>query len=294
MAVPVITGIAPNVGKLAGGTTVTITGTNLGTPTAVHFGATACTVFGGASATEAFAVSPAGTGTVHVTLTTAGGTSATSAADPFTYSGALFTVAEARAFDRAQLNDSPYTDADVEAAEAEIRERFRRQCGVSFVEMSSTDLLDGCYHYPAAVQVSQHNPLREQPPRPIVVTAASIDGVSFSAPEIADLVSYPDGRIVRRTLGYWYGDWPNSQNISLTYTHGWATTPAAIKRVALRVCMQNMLTSDFKMLDARMTSFSDGSANYSLITPGRAGAWYMDPEVNQVLSEYSEERPGIA
>ena len=49
------------------------------------FGATAATGVKVISGSSIEAVSPAGTGTVHVTVTTLGGTSATSSADQFTY-----------------------------------------------------------------------------------------------------------------------------------------------------------------------------------------------------------------
>jgi hypothetical protein len=90
---PTVTGVSPNSGSPAGGTTVTITGTNFTGATAVAFGATAATSFTVNSATQISAVSPAGSGTVHVTVTTPFGTSATSTADQFTYaSGATPTV----------------------------------------------------------------------------------------------------------------------------------------------------------------------------------------------------------
>jgi heme-binding NEAT domain protein len=53
--------------------------------TAVRFGSTLASFSIVNSATSITAVSPNGTGTVDVTVTTAGGTSATSAADQFTY-----------------------------------------------------------------------------------------------------------------------------------------------------------------------------------------------------------------
>ena len=69
-----------------GGTTVTITGTVFTGATAVMFGSTAATSYVVNSATSITAVSPAGSaGTVDVTVTTPGGTSAISAADKFTY-----------------------------------------------------------------------------------------------------------------------------------------------------------------------------------------------------------------
>ncbi|WP_233174791.1 IPTL-CTERM sorting domain-containing protein [Delftia sp. ASV31] len=85
VATPTVTSISPTSGPQAGGTTVVLTGTNLGGATAVTFGATAATGFTVNSATQITATSPAGTGTVDVRITTAGGTSATSAADQFTY-----------------------------------------------------------------------------------------------------------------------------------------------------------------------------------------------------------------
>jgi hypothetical protein len=80
-----VTKIEPNNGPLAGGTSVTITGTNFTGATAVKFGATNATSFTVNSATSITAVSPAGTGTVDVTVTTSEGTSAAGSADRFTY-----------------------------------------------------------------------------------------------------------------------------------------------------------------------------------------------------------------
>ncbi|MGM4957192.1 IPT/TIG domain-containing protein [Bradyrhizobium japonicum] len=87
-ATPAVTSVAPNAGLLAGGTSVTITGTALSGATAVKFGATNATSFTVNSATSITAVSPAGAGTVDVTVTTPGGTSATSASDQFSYTPA--------------------------------------------------------------------------------------------------------------------------------------------------------------------------------------------------------------
>lgn len=82
---PAITSVSPATGPSTGGTTVTITGTGFGGATAVTFGASSATGFTVNSATQITATAPAGTGTVDIRVTTAGGTSATSAADQFTY-----------------------------------------------------------------------------------------------------------------------------------------------------------------------------------------------------------------
>ncbi|MFF9783691.1 IPT/TIG domain-containing protein [Streptomyces nigrescens] len=66
--------ISPNQGSTGGGTTVTITGTNLGGATAVHFGTKTATITAN-TPTSVTVTSPSGTGTVPVTVTTPGGTS---------------------------------------------------------------------------------------------------------------------------------------------------------------------------------------------------------------------------
>src|SRR5207247_4986122 len=88
-AAPTVSGVTPNSGSTAGGTAVTITGTNFIGATAVKFGATNASFTIG-SATSISATAPAGTaGAVDVTVTTPAGTSATSGADQFTYAPAV-------------------------------------------------------------------------------------------------------------------------------------------------------------------------------------------------------------
>jgi hypothetical protein len=84
---PSVTTLSPTSGPTAGGTTVTITGTNLSGATKVSFGTAAATTVNVTSPTSLSATSPAGSGTVDVTVTTAGGTSPTTSADRFTYTG---------------------------------------------------------------------------------------------------------------------------------------------------------------------------------------------------------------
>ena len=81
---PIVTSVSPTSGPLAGGTTVTITGSGFTGAMAVKFGTNAAS-FLFVSATSITAMSPAGSGTVDITVTTPGGTSATGAADQFLY-----------------------------------------------------------------------------------------------------------------------------------------------------------------------------------------------------------------
>ncbi|NVN92197.1 MAG: 5'-nucleotidase C-terminal domain-containing protein [Desulfuromonadales bacterium] len=97
---PTVTRISPSIGSAAGGTTVTISGTGFDGATGVKFGSSVATFFLN-TPTRITTTSPAGSAgtTVHITVMTPVGTSATSAADQFTYanvaknvsSGALYT-----------------------------------------------------------------------------------------------------------------------------------------------------------------------------------------------------------
>ncbi|TMB90176.1 MAG: hypothetical protein E6J45_09260, partial [Chloroflexi bacterium] len=82
---PKVTGVSPSSGSTAGGDTVTITGSGFTGTTAVSFGANPSASFTVDTDAQITAVSPAGSGTVDVTVTTPGATSPTGSADQFTY-----------------------------------------------------------------------------------------------------------------------------------------------------------------------------------------------------------------
>ncbi|MGN2637680.1 IPT/TIG domain-containing protein [Nocardia takedensis] len=75
VVVPTVTAVAPASGPEAGGTTVTITGTDFTGPLTVRFGGTA-TSFTIDSDTQITAVAPPGTGSAQVTVTGTGGAGA--------------------------------------------------------------------------------------------------------------------------------------------------------------------------------------------------------------------------
>src|SRR5207237_8916692 len=87
---------APTSGPIAGGTSITITGTGFSTSpgaTTVTFGANAGTAVSCSTTTSCAATSPAhAAATVDVRVTVASQTSATGAADQFTYPAPATTV----------------------------------------------------------------------------------------------------------------------------------------------------------------------------------------------------------
>ncbi len=87
-APPSVAGVSADAGVLSGGSSVTITGSSFTGATAVEFGGTPAASFTVVSDTEITAVTPGpASGVVDVTVTTPLGTSATTAADHFTYEG---------------------------------------------------------------------------------------------------------------------------------------------------------------------------------------------------------------
>ena len=86
-ATPTVTSLSPASGALVGGTSVTITGTNLTGATAVDFGVQAATAYTVVSQTSITATSPAvaSATSVDLTVTTPVATSAAAPADQFTY-----------------------------------------------------------------------------------------------------------------------------------------------------------------------------------------------------------------
>jgi hypothetical protein len=87
LAAPAVSGVDPSTGPVAGGTSVTISGTGFADAVEVDFGGTPADYVVNDD-TSITATAPAGTaGTIDVTVTSAGGTSAATADDQYTYSG---------------------------------------------------------------------------------------------------------------------------------------------------------------------------------------------------------------
>ncbi len=83
---PSVTGVSPDAGPLAGGNTVTISGTGFSSDSTVDFGSSAASGVDVVSASEITATAPAeSAGTVAVTVTTPAGTSAKSSADLYAF-----------------------------------------------------------------------------------------------------------------------------------------------------------------------------------------------------------------
>jgi TolA-binding protein len=84
-AAPAVTGLEPATGPATGGTRVRLTGSGFTAATAVRFGTAGVSEFAVESDSALLAVSPAGSGSVDVAVTTPAGTSTAVAGDRFSY-----------------------------------------------------------------------------------------------------------------------------------------------------------------------------------------------------------------
>lgn len=94
---PTVTGVIPAMGPPSGGTSVVITGTGFTSDTSILFGTSLVPNLSCTSSTICQVASPGGSGTVDVSVTTPGGTSTSSQADQFGYSGTAVSVVSASA-----------------------------------------------------------------------------------------------------------------------------------------------------------------------------------------------------
>jgi hypothetical protein len=288
MAAPTITSLSPAYGPAVGGNAVVITGTNLTAATAVAFGATSITTgYVVNSATQiTVASAPAGTpGVIHVTATTADGTSAEAAGNHYEYVG-LFSLSEARTFDKAQLtNATTYPDATITAKEAAIRAKFERIIGVALITTASTEYYDG--EGSDTLYLNHHMPWAAATPSSVTLTSVTVIATdntetAFTATELADVVKYSN-KLVRRsgtfTRGY--------RNIKVVYSHGYVTVPEDIKQAALLALLQQP-PDGLVPSSVPFNAFegADGTVNWSRVKDPARGRWYGTEAVDAVLREH--------
>lgn len=128
---PTVSVVNPTTGP--SGTSVTITGTHFTGATAVVFGGTAATSFTVNNDTTITATVPSGSGTVDVTVTASGGTSALNANDTFTYSaGSSPTAIPSPVAGGWQLNGSASLIPSATPANLQLTPATTSQAGSAF------------------------------------------------------------------------------------------------------------------------------------------------------------------
>lgn len=198
---------------------------------------------------------------------------------------ALFTTAEARAFNGGRLaSETDFPTATITAKEAEIREWLERVCGVNFVSATHTDEVhDG----------DGTDRLMLDWPLVTAISAAayrafgSSDWTDLTASQRASLRVSETGLVTYEGGVFTAG----ARNWRFTYTAGFATVPALVKRAALEICVSELPATSVSFaaedIDAAGMSVSFGRGD------GFGGAWHRIPDVVKAIRMYSYKNPGI-
>jgi hypothetical protein len=297
MAAPTVTSVTPATDDYLGGAAVLITGTNFTGATAVLFGTTSTTDFTIVSATSIVVTAPAhDAGEVSVEVTNADGTSENEVAFTYTGTAVMFSIAEARAFDKAQLTSATtFSNNTISAKEIAIRARFERLIGVRLTPTTHTEYYDG--DGTDTLVLLHHNPWAEATPRPVTLTSVTVIATDdtetdFTATELSNIVKYPD-RLVRRSGVFTSGH----RNIKVVYQTGYVTCPEDLKKAALQVLV---LPQPDGLMPSAVSSYStegmDGQVNWMRTKDPDRGRWFGNELADGPIREhrYLEMLPGIA
>lgn len=146
-------------------------------------------------------------------------------------------------------------DARIEDTLALAAERIEHYCNVKFTPQVYTETLTGVSGFAVTSW-------------PKVISIDEIDG------EASTLGPFDDGRFPLADGEH-----------SVTYTHGYETSPLTIKR-AVCLLTRHYLIEDPTDIDFRATSKTTELAAWSLVTPGMRGAIFPVPEVNEIVAAY--------
>lgn len=209
---------------------------------------------------------------------------------------AIFTAAEARLYDKAQLTSSTtFPSATIEAQEVAIRGKFTQIIGVALIPTTSTEYYDG--DGTDTLLLNHHMPYAESTVSPVSLTSVTVIATddtetAFTADELADVVKYPH-KLVRRSGVFAFG----VRNIKVVYKHGYTTCPVDIKHAAMQALL---LPPPDGIVPGSVSSWviegTDGTVNWSRVKDPSKGRWYGSEAIDSVLRYHREIEtlPGIA
>lgn len=193
-----------------------------------------------------------------------------------TISASYVTVEEVRARP-GMADDGKYPDADVEAAVSWFETKFEDYVGVAFTTRTASEWVDGpgrctlwLVHWPVIAVTD------------VLTYTTSTASTAFTGDELADIRPSATGQLRRVSLGSFAA---GLQNLLVTYTHGFATTPLDIKDACL-VAVSEKLTEDITGARGNRqfaVATQDGIVRSSVPGPDRP---FGVPAVDQVAESY--------
>lgn len=176
----------------------------------------------------------------------------------------LFSIADARKVDLADV--VKYPDADIEVARAAAQDAIEEECGVAFAPRYRRQTIDGY----GETRIGLDRPLLRSV-RGLVSDGATIDvsTLNVSAHGLVQLAA---------------GCWPDKLgSIKLAYEHGYTVPPGRIARAALKLARSWLIATPD--MDRSVTVTND-YGTYTLYTPGLRGLVFDIPEVQAAVNQY--------
>ncbi|HVE27286.1 MAG TPA: hypothetical protein VNC22_17895 [Sporichthya sp.] len=181
--------------------------------------------------------------------------------------GFLFTIAQARALNPLN-NTTTYTTQQIIDARTMVETALEDACQVAFVPRYRRESVNGSGS--TEVQLSM--------PRVRSIRSATLDGTALTVSELADIV--PSGRII-----YTANTWTRGfGNYSISYEHGYDTTPPRVSNAALLLARRYLVDSPVSDRATSLTT-EDGTTQF-LVTAGVRQAVFDIPEANAVVAQY--------
>lgn len=196
-------------------------------------------------------------------------------------------VVGAHLYDLAELRSlwDDYADAELWPAEKlrqnrdAVEDIFDTWCTPSLRRRGRTVVLDGTWHgsfnYAAALELPDlyvHQ-----------IVSASMDGVALTTPELAQLVVYDTGHLVRKT-GLWNRGFGN---ITISYEHGLDQVPNDVHDQAMRLARATLTTPG---APDRATSISNDAGSFRLTIAGKDGPTGY-PEIDACMMRWGAGNP---
>lgn len=180
----------------------------------------------------------------------------------------LFTVAQARAYDKGALsNPTTYPDSAIREERDAIADFFEEVCGQSFIQRYGVEVLDGG-GYADALRLSRH---------PNKILRATADG---SVVTVSGISVSSTRRLVRDA------GWPSGySNIVVEYEYGMTAVPARIHQAALMLARYDLVARD---ISDRTISISNELGAVRLAVPTFDYPTGL-PFVDAVLSQYERK-----
>jgi len=192
----------------------------------------------------------------------------------------LFTEAQARAFDIAQLSSaSDYPDATILEERATITDLIEQWTGVSWTPKYNRIKMVGDATRVLSLPNFHINKLIS-----VKILGETIATTNFEIDNNAGFIHRTDGHFSEGTSEF-------PLPVVIEYEYGWDYIRNGVDRIALKLLLDRIIATN---IPDRATSFNDELGNISLVTQG--GGFKNPtriPEVNQWIEENSEKVFGV-